>query len=97
MTTQHKRREIGLCSLCGQQTYGSYCCPIHEAYKNALQKGYRQRHQELLRQKGMVERKHREENNQCIRCGAPLIEDEQGYCIACLSGRYEAQIKGVLR
>ena len=90
-----KRRKAGLCMDCGKPTYGNYYCLIHRARKNARQSRYRIRNREILRQKSIIKRKQWEENNQCIRCGTPLIEDEKGYCVACLSGRSEPQIKGV--
>lgn len=31
----------------------------------------------------------------CIRCSAPLIEDEVRYCFACMAGRRLLVLKGV--
>jgi len=41
-------------------------------------------------------RNDRRYNKQCIRCGAPLVEEEDGDCFACLTSGHKAQVKGVI-
>jgi len=48
---------------------------------------YRQRNNKEMIAYDKGRRMKRKSECQCIRCGSPLIEDEAGYCMACICGR----------
>jgi len=65
---------------------------LHRCKRLLQMKAWREQHPNYFmswRQKQIVEGK-------CARCGAPLIEGEDKYCMACFVGRHIAVAMGVL-
>jgi len=57
---------------------------------------YRQKNREKMKEYDRKMRQKRRDENRCIRCGCPLIEDEKGYCIACKTFRMRPMIRGLI-
>ena len=81
---RQRREELGLCRECGEKvSYGSTRCAVCLLKDMLRKRRWRQAHPNYEREHSKQVRCGREENNQCIRCGAPLIEDECRYCMNC--------------
>jgi len=91
------RKQNNLCVYCGREALLGiiYCPDCLIRHELSDRKCYRA-HSEERRIQADSERERRKAENRCIRCGAPLIEGETGYCFNCLIFRHEGMIKGVL-
>lgn len=80
---ERKRRD-GICYWCSCSAVPGYrfcakCLLRHKEGQrkwNSENKGKRMGYWSNLR-------KRRRDMGECVRCGAPLVEGEKGYCIAC--------------
>lgn len=98
-TYRQKHKELGLCGECSRPTEnGRYRCPVC-AGKRAKRRHipeinyrlmessreYNASHRESERLSAGRQREERRRDNKCIRCGAPLMDDETGYCMGCIT------------
>ena len=76
----------GLCVDCSSSTLPNRTLCALCSYKYQVRhKVYRLEHRGVLSEKSRELRKHYAAEGRCSRCGAPLIEEEQRYCFACLA------------
>ncbi len=90
-------KEQGLCTRCNNKAIAnSVLCLFHLDKRRVYDRRYRQKNRELLTQKSRELSAIYLLEGRCYRCGAPLLEDEINYCLACRAGRKQPIIKGVL-
>ena len=90
-----KHKEKGLCQHCNDLAFlGTSLCLRHMEANRHSRSLYRKNHRLDLMEKHKEERRRFKVEGKCIRCGAPLIEDEGGYCVACLAGRHYPIMRG---
>jgi len=71
---RQKHKEQGLCQDCNEPVLGQHrCCAKHLALRQVAFRKV---------QKGWLS------EGKCCRCGAPLQEGENTYCVACQVGRH---------
>lgn len=91
------RKALGQCIDCGEPTSeGITRCAFCNREKQYYDGLYRDRHRDKLARENRERRQRWQEEGRCLRCGAPLIEDETEYCMACQAGRHEPIIKGAI-
>ena len=89
------RKALGQCVDCGRSpSKGITRCAYCNSNKQYFDGLYRERRRERLAEKQRERSARWREEGRCFRCGAPLIEDEREYCMACQAGRHEPIIKG---
>lgn len=89
------RKSLGLCINCGRPaSLGIVRCAGCNLKKQHWDRAFRQRNQERLIEKQRTLIAQWRKENRCARCGAPLIEDEVDYCMACKAGRKQPVIRG---
>ena len=92
-----KHKAEGLCSHCNSKVFpGAGRCLMHLEVHRFSSQIYRKNHQEILAEKSNRRRNQYQTEGRCIRCSAPLIEDERNYCVSCIAGRHNPIIKGIL-
>ena len=92
-----KRKQKGLCRRCGKPAVPRYTLCAWCSYKGEIDaKDYRARNRGRAIEKNREIRKKRLEENRCYRCGTPLMEEENKYCINC-SMNIQRQYPGVRR
>lgn len=89
---RNKRRERGLCRDCNNSVVVG-CIYCANCLLKASQRGRRKRRDPAWVASKAVELKRRSEQwareGKCYRCGLPLRDDEDRYCIACTTMRHE--------
>ena len=89
-TRYAKRVEEGLCVDCGKPVApSSVRCLKHTTTHSLHNAEYRSRNREYLAKQERERRQRWRAEGKCVRCGAPLIEGEIGYCMGCCAGKYE--------
>jgi hypothetical protein len=63
---------------------------------NKYMREYKRLHSEKMCEIERRRRMKRRNENKCIRCGSPLIEDEVGYCTWCKTMRKSPIIRGLV-
>ena len=92
-----KHRAMGLCTDCLRKAFphSSRCLTCLYAHSLAEAR-YRRLHREHYQRAARADRELRQREGRCIRCGAPLIEDETRYCMACVSMHLEPRFEGTI-
>jgi len=86
----------GLCIDCGKPAFpGAVRCANCLYRLRISNRAYKRRNRESYMMKDRERRARWIQEGRCGRCGAPLIENETNYCLACLAGRHQPVIKGV--
>jgi hypothetical protein len=94
---RQERKGKGLCIDCGKPAFPGVVRCVGCLYKRKQsQVAYKRRNREVEAQKDRERRAKWIQEGRCGRCGAPLIENETNYCSACLAGRHQPVIKGVV-
>ncbi len=97
-----KHKEMGLCHDCSRKSlFGLSLCLLHHEHLISYGKVWRDNHRKEIKKYHSMKRTQRIKEGKCIRCGAPLLDEEPKYCVNCMSRTSEesslAQIKGVLK
>ena len=86
-------RKIGLCIDCRNKAIPNSVYCLSCWYKNLVKtRKYRDTHRSKIAKESKIEKRSRLEQGRCIRCGAPLIEDEVRECFACRASEHRARL-----
>lgn len=89
-----RHRELGLCTRCPRPAEpGHVQCQYHIQYEADSNWRWRRDHLDHYRHyekdRSVIKRQARKDNNQCIRCGIPLRDDMDAGRVKCLNCREE--------
>ena len=77
-------KEKGLCIRCNRKAILGFTECAEHLYKHILkQEKYRKKHRQTLIKKQREWRDKMRQENRCVRCSAPLMEEENGRCMNC--------------
>ena len=94
--TSHK--EKGLCVICNKKALVGYTQCVYHLYKGSLKsQKYAQGHRQLETVRHIEWRDRMRLDGRCIKCGAPLIEEESVYCMNCSMCLYKSYPKKNMR